>query len=85
LAESKTREYILSSWISEDFLASDLKPNDDLQSITTSMDPKFTFVEKFLEKRNQRQIVRELLKQNLLLLNVVNPNTYTFNFNVLTN
>jgi hypothetical protein len=84
LAESKIREYILSSWISEDFLASDLKPNNNMQS-TAFTDPKFTFVEKFLEKRNQRQIVRELLKQNLLPSNVVKPNTYTLNFDMLTN
>jgi hypothetical protein len=56
-----------------------------LLSTTTFTDPKFTFVEKFLEKRYQRQIVRELLKQNLLPSNVVKPNTYTLNFNMLTN
>ncbi|CAG8480045.1 7196_t:CDS:2 [Acaulospora colombiana] len=60
LTENETRQYIVSQWISEDFLASDLKPSKILQP-TAFLNLQFTFLEKFLEKRQQRQVVRRLL------------------------
>ena len=54
-----------------------------LQSITFT-NLKSTFLKKFIEKRHQRQIVQKLLNQDLLPLNAVKPNTFTLNFDVLT-
>ncbi|CAG8788896.1 15257_t:CDS:2, partial [Gigaspora rosea] len=48
--------------ISEDFLPEDLKSTKVSQLYTLS-DPEFTFIEKFLEKREQRR-----LSQNDLLV-----------------
>ena len=48
--KSETREYIRTWWILEDFLPEDLKSTKVLQPYILS-DPEFTFIEKFLEKR----------------------------------
>ena len=50
MTEKETKQYILSQWISEDFLASDLISNNHQQPIVY-INPQFTFLEKFLEKR----------------------------------
>ncbi|CAG8446556.1 10837_t:CDS:10 [Acaulospora colombiana] len=84
LTENETRQYIISQWISEDFLASDLKPSKVLQP-ATFLDPQFTFLEKFLEKRRQRQVVRWLLNQGLLPSNAIKTSTYILDFAVLSN
>ncbi|RIB28823.1 hypothetical protein C2G38_2156925 [Gigaspora rosea] len=60
--KSETRKYIRTQWISEDFLSEDLKSTKVSQLYTLS-DPEFTFIEKFLEKREQRR-----LSQNDLLV-----------------
>ncbi|CAG8535269.1 18473_t:CDS:2 [Gigaspora margarita] len=76
--------YDFLKWISEDFLASDLRPSNHRQS-TVYTDPRFTFLEKFIEKKRQRLVVQELLDQGLLPLNSINPGTYTLNFSILSN
>ncbi|CAG8485157.1 2404_t:CDS:2 [Acaulospora colombiana] len=81
--EDQSREYIRSLWISEDFLATDLKSTNIYQP-TNIISPKFTFLEKFLEKRSQRQIVRKLVNQSLLTPDTVKHNTYTLNFGALS-
>ncbi|CAG8715968.1 16681_t:CDS:2 [Gigaspora margarita] len=50
--KNETHEYIRTRWISEDFLPEDLKSTKVSQPYTLS-DSKFTFIEKFLEKREQ--------------------------------
>ncbi|CAG8533887.1 9616_t:CDS:2 [Acaulospora morrowiae] len=83
LTENETRQYIVSQWIFEDFLASDLKPSKILQP-TAFLNSQFTFLKKFLEKRQQRQVVRRLLSQGLLPSNAIKTSTYTINFAVLS-
>ena len=48
------------------------------------MDSQFTFLEKFLEKRRQRQVVRWLLNQGLLPSNAIKTSTYILDFAVLS-
>jgi hypothetical protein len=48
------------------------------------LNPQFTFLEKFLEKRQQRQVVRRLLSQGLLPSNAIKTGTYTIDFAVLS-
>jgi len=43
-------------WKSEDFLSNDLK-SVNVSQPTSIIDPKFTFLNKFLEKRLQRKII----------------------------
>ncbi|CAG8827674.1 14791_t:CDS:2, partial [Gigaspora rosea] len=50
-------EYICTRWISEDFFSSDLKSTKILQPYTL-IDPKFTFIKRFLERRQQRQTIQ---------------------------
>ena len=83
MTEKETKQYILSQWISEDFLASDLISNNHQQPITY-INPRFTFFEKFLEKRRQRLVVKELINQKVLPLNCVKPNTFTLDFIALS-
>ncbi|CAG8646384.1 24622_t:CDS:2, partial [Gigaspora rosea] len=83
LTKEEAQQYILSQWISEDFLTSDLRPSNQQQSIVYT-DPQFTFLEKFLEKRQQRLVVWDLLIQGLLPLNSIKPSTYMLNFSVLS-
>ena len=83
MTEKETKQYILSQWISEDFLASDLISNNHQQPIVY-INPQFTFLEKFLEKREQRLIIKELLNQKVLPQNCVKPNTFTLDFNALS-
>ena len=83
MTEKETKQYILSQWISEDFLASDLISNNHQQPIVY-INPQFTFLEKFLKKREQRLIIKELLNQKVLSQNCVKPNTFTLDFNVLS-
>ncbi|CAG8849844.1 4610_t:CDS:1, partial [Gigaspora margarita] len=83
LEKEEAQQYILSQWISEDFLASDLKPSNHQQSIVYT-DSQFIFLEKFFEKRQQRLVVQKLLSQRLLPSNCVKPGTYTLNFSVLS-
>ncbi|CAG8840320.1 30367_t:CDS:2, partial [Racocetra persica] len=68
--KSETREYIRTRWISEDFLPEDLKSTKVSQPYTLS-NPEFTFIEKFLEKREQRRLSRN----DLLVMNAMGPNT----------
>ncbi|CAG8560445.1 6058_t:CDS:2, partial [Acaulospora colombiana] len=82
--EDQSRDYICTLWISEDFLASDLK-SVNYSEPTNIIPPEFTFLEKFLEKRLQRQIVKKLINRRLLTPEVVKPNTYTLNFDALSN
>ena len=83
MTEKETKQYILSQWISDDFLASDLISNNHQQPIVY-INPQFTFLEKFLEKREQRLIIKELLNQKVLPQNCVKPNTFTLDFNALS-
>lgn len=83
MTEKETKQYILSQWISEDFLPNDLISNNHQQS-TTYINPRFTFLEKFLEKRRQRLVVQELLNQEVLPTNCVKPNTFTLDFIALS-
>ncbi|CAG8609428.1 10715_t:CDS:2 [Acaulospora morrowiae] len=71
------QKYITLEWVSEDFLSGDLKPSN-LQQSSVYTDPLFTFQEKFLEKRWQRLVVRELLNEKLL---PQNSKLYEGNFN----
>ncbi|CAG8592418.1 7575_t:CDS:2 [Acaulospora morrowiae] len=83
MTTEEIRNYILLEWISEDFLPSDLKPSN-LRHSSIYTDPRFTFQEKFLEKRCQRLVVREMLNQKLLPPNSVKPGTFTLNLNTLS-
>ena len=76
MTKEEIKQYILSQWVSEDFLASDLISNNYQQPIIY-VNPQFTFLEKFLEKRWQRSVVKELLEQRVLPPNCVKPNTFT--------
>ncbi|CAG8727658.1 21866_t:CDS:2, partial [Gigaspora margarita] len=67
--KSETCEYIRTRWISEDFLSEDLKSTKVSQPYTLS-NPEFTFVKKFLEKREQRRLSRN----NLLVMDTTGPN-----------
>ncbi|CAG8826852.1 3002_t:CDS:2, partial [Racocetra persica] len=88
LSKSKSRKYILSYWKSEDFIVSDLKSKNDLQSIFL-IDPKITFFKKFAERRWQREVIKMLLDQELLLLDAItttpNHTNYSSHFNYLSN
>ncbi|CAG8696260.1 12662_t:CDS:2, partial [Gigaspora rosea] len=64
----ETRKYIRTRWISEDFLPEDLKSTKVSQLYTLS-DPEFTFIKKFLEKREQRR----LSQNDLLLMDTIVP------------
>ena len=83
MTEEEIKQYILSQWVSEDFLATDLISNNHQQPIIY-VNPQFTFLEKFLEKRRQRLVVKELLKQGVLPPNCVKPNTFTIDFIALS-
>ncbi|CAG8711801.1 6172_t:CDS:2, partial [Gigaspora rosea] len=60
--KNEAREYIHTRWISEDFFSSDIKSTKISQPYTL-IDPKFTFVKKFLERRQQRLITLSLPPQ----------------------
>ncbi|CAG8650049.1 11944_t:CDS:2, partial [Acaulospora colombiana] len=77
------QKYITLEWVSEDFLSGDLKPSN-LQQSSVYTDPLFTFQEKFLEKRWQRLVVRELLNEKLLPQNSVKPGTFTLDLSTLS-
>ncbi|CAG8826204.1 15804_t:CDS:2, partial [Racocetra persica] len=85
LSKSKSREYILSYWKSEDFMASDLKSKNDLQSIFL-MDPKITFFKKFAERRQQREVIKTLLDRELLPLDAITttPNHTNYSSHLTT-
>ncbi|RIB06738.1 hypothetical protein C2G38_2216305 [Gigaspora rosea] len=68
LHNNETRKYIRTRWISEDFLPEDLKSTKVSQLYTLS-DPEFTFIKKFLEKREQRR----LSQNDLLLMDTIVP------------
>jgi len=70
--------------MSEDFLSNDLKSVNTSQP-TSIIDPKFTFLNKFLEKRLHRKIVRGLIDQRLIPLDAVKTNTYSLKFSELSN
>ena len=70
--------------MSEDFLSSDVK-SINISHPTTVIDPKFTFLNKFLEKRLQRKIVKGLIDQRLISPDTVKTNTFTLKFNELSN
>ncbi|CAG8814978.1 137_t:CDS:2 [Gigaspora margarita] len=82
--EDQSREYIRSLWISEDFLASDLKSVNNSEPINI-ISPQFTFLEKFLEKRLQRQIVKKLINKGLFPSDTVKHNTYSLKLDTLSN
>ncbi|RHZ45324.1 hypothetical protein Glove_681g11 [Diversispora epigaea] len=83
LTKEETRKYILDQWISEDFLSGDLVSSNHQQS-TVFINPRLTFQEKFLEKRRQRLVVRELLNRGVLPPNSIIPGTLTLNFSALS-
>ena len=70
--------------MSEDFLSNDLK-SVNISQPTSIIDPKFTFLDKFLEKRLQRKIVKGLIDQRLIPPDAVKTNTFTLKFNELSN
>jgi len=70
--------------MSEDFLSNDLK-SVNISQPTSIIDPKFTFLNKFLEKRLQRKIVKGLIDQRLIPPDAVKTNTFTLKFNELSN
>ena len=70
--------------MSEDFLSNDLK-SVNISQPTSVIDPKFTFLDKFLEKRLQRKIVKGLIDQRLIPPDAVKTNTFTLKFNKLSN
>ncbi|RIB11970.1 hypothetical protein C2G38_2202061, partial [Gigaspora rosea] len=72
--KSETREYIRTRWISEDFLPEDLKSTKVSQPYTLS-DPEFTFIEKFLEKREQRRLSRN----DLLVMDTMESEIFSNN------
>ncbi len=75
--ESETREYIQTQWTSEDFFSSDLISRYDKNpQPQTLIDPKFTFIEKFLERRQKRLITQRLLQNGSLSMDDINQNTY---------
>src|SRR5436305_10936700 len=82
--KEQSREYIHFSWMSEDFLSNDLK-SVNISQPTSIIDPKFTFLDKFLEKRLQRKIVKGLIDQRLIPPDAVKTNTFTLKFNELSN
>ena len=70
--------------MSKDFLSNDLK-SVNISQPTSIIDPKFTFLDKFLEKRLQRKIVKGLIDQKLIPPDAVKTNTFTLKFNELSN
>ena len=68
----------------KDFLLNDLK-SVNISQPASIIDPKFTFLDKFLEKRLQRKIVKGLIDQRLILPDAVKTNTFTLKFNELSN
>ena len=70
--------------MSEDFLSNNLK-SVNISQPTSIIDPKFTFLDKFLEKRLQRKIVKGLIDQRLIPPDAVKTNTFTLKFNELSN
>src|SRR5437764_93582 len=70
--------------MSKDFLSNDLK-SVNISQPTSIIDPKFTFLDKFLEKRLQRKIVKGLIDQRLIPPDAVKTNTFTLKFNELSN
>ncbi|CAG8582719.1 13236_t:CDS:2 [Gigaspora rosea] len=72
--KSETREYIRTRWISEDFLPEDLKSTKVSQPYTLS-DPEFTFIEKFLKKREQRRLSRN----DLLVMDAMESEIFSNN------
>lgn len=58
--------------------------SNNYQQPTTYINPRFTFLEKFLEKRRQRLVVRELLNQKVLPINCVKSNTFTLDLIALS-
>ncbi|CAG8819696.1 22696_t:CDS:1, partial [Gigaspora rosea] len=62
--KDEAREYIRTRWISEDFFSSYLKSAKTSQPYTL-INPKFTFIKKFLERRQQRLITLSLPSQTI--------------------
>lgn len=62
--KEETRNYIRSQWVSKDFDAEDLKSVNISQSFVL-FNPKSTFIEKLLEERFQRRIVKTLANNDL--------------------
>ncbi|CAG8699488.1 6080_t:CDS:10, partial [Acaulospora morrowiae] len=54
-----TVNYIRTQWVSENFVAEDLK-STNLSQPSTVVSPKSTFIEKFLEKRRERRIANQI-------------------------
>jgi hypothetical protein len=70
--------------MSEDFLSNDLK-SVNISQPTSIIDPKLTFLDKFLEKKLQRKVVKGLINQRLIPPDAVKTNTFTLKFNELSN
>jgi hypothetical protein len=70
--------------MSEDFLSNDLK-SVNISQPTSIIDPKLTFLDKFLEKKLQRKVVKGLINQRLIPPDTVKTNTFTLKFNELSN
>ena len=59
MTKDEVHKYICIQWISEDFFSSDFKSTKISQPYAL-IDPKFTFIKKFLEKRQQRQTIQPM-------------------------
>ena len=79
--KEETYNYIQSQWVSKDFDAEDLKLVN-ISQLFILFNPKSTFVEKLLEKRFQRQIIKTLVNNNLSP-DLINMNNLIFDNNFL--
>jgi hypothetical protein len=61
-------------------LSSDLKSAKDSTTVTCI---RYTFLERFLEKRRERRIIRDLIKKGSLPPDAVKPNTYSLKYELL--
>ncbi len=80
----QAKEYILTKWTSENFLLNDLKSVNST-NYNIIINKKFTFVERFLQKRKLRYIVFKLINDNLLSRSILKSDTYSLNFKKLFN
>ena len=80
----QAKKYILTKWTSENFLLNDLKSVNSI-NYNIIINKKFTFVERFLQKRKLRYIVFKLINDNLLLCSILKSGIYLLDFKKLFN
>ena len=80
----QAKKYILTKWTSENFLLNDLKSVNST-NYNIIINKKFTFVERFLQKRKLRYIVFKLINDNLLLCSILKSGIYLLDFKKLFN